>query len=280
MRPSMDVRRKWGPQRRGAAARFLLPLSIVIAAIVVHLLVVDATERREHERVDARARAVAADVRARVDGYRGVLYGVRGLFGARRSVTASEFHLSQHAGAVHERYPGVKVVGYADLLTRPQIRARAREIRRDVRASGLRYPRFAIHPRPTPATGRVAPITYLEPQATNERAFGLDFLSEPRRRAALGRTLRTGRPEATAPLRLIQEPAGQRGFLVMLAVDDPHGRPTGVAYAAFRVGDLIDRIAPRRDRHAELELYDLGPATAGPASLDRAEPMYDGDRRR
>ena len=265
--------------RRGAgAARFVLPLFILAAALVAHVLVLESGERRERAQVEAHAAGVADELERRVDAYGGVLYGVRGLFGASRHVTTAEFHASHDARDVERRYPGVKVVGYADLIG-PRDRARrVAAIRRDARGSGLPYPRFAIHPAPAPGRA-TAPITYLEPQAGNEPAFGLDFLSEANRRAAVRRTLASGLPEATAPVRLIQEPEHQLGFLVMLAVPDP-GRPekrAGVAFAAFRMGDLIDRIVPREDRSADVELYDLGPSAARGATLRDGVQSYDSD---
>jgi signal transduction histidine kinase len=276
----MDVRPSSAPSRRRAAARFVLPVIILVAGVIGHLVVAEEGERREHQRVDGRAHHVAEKLESRVRAYGGVLYGVRGLFGASDHVTAAEFHASHQARSVEERYPGVKVVGYADLLRRSNLRARSRQVRREVRASGLAYPYFRVNPRPGPTTDRVAPITYLEPQATNEPAFGLDFLSEPRRRAAVDRTVASGLPEATAPVRLIQEPGRQRGFLVMLSVDDASGLTIGVAYAAFRMGDLVDQIAPPEDRHAALEVYDLGPTTEPPVPIERAESMYDTDTRK
>ncbi len=153
-------------------------------------------------------------------------------------------------------------------------------MRREARASALGSPRLKIYPRPGRATQRVAPITDLEPQKTNEPAFGLDFLSEPHRRAAVERTLASGLPEAPAPVRLIQEPGRQRGFLVMLGVDNAAGYAIGVAYAAFRMGDLVDQISPPAERHATLEVYDLGPTSGPPAPLERAAAMYDTDTRK
>jgi signal transduction histidine kinase len=259
---------------RRIAARFLLPLIVMAVAVVVHLVVADNGRQRAHERLQARADAVADSLRARVEEYGGVLYGVRGLFGASPRVTARGFHVSHVRGAVEQRYPGVKVVGYAELLDRGQIAAHVDRVRRETRAGGLGYPRFEIHPAPGPATTRVAPITYIEPQRTNEPAFGLDFLSEPNRRAALQRTLATGRPEATAPVRLIQEPERQQGFLVMLSVANARGDARGVAYAAFRMGDLVSSVVAAPDRGA-IEVYDVGRATAAPLPLSRAATMYD-----
>jgi signal transduction histidine kinase len=274
----MDARPGSVAARRAVAARFLLPLIIVAAAIVAHLLVAAEGERRERAQVDARAARVADGLQRRVEDYGDVLYGVRGLFGASRHVTAREFHLSHRARAVEQRYPGVQVVGYADVLGRRALPARSARVRREVRESGLPYPRFAVHPRTR--EGRVAPITYIEPQAGNEAAFGFDFLSEPRRREALERTLASGSPEATAPVRLVQEPGAQRGFLIMLAVPDARRGHAGIAYAAFRMGDLLERVVPRGNRGGTIELYDVGPAAGAPLPLARASLTYDEDAER
>jgi signal transduction histidine kinase len=276
----MEVRPPSAARRRRVAARLVLPVILLLAGVIGHVIAADAGERRAHSRVDERADRIAEALEGRVNAYGGVLYGIRGLFGASEHVTLSEFHTSHEARAVEERYPGVKVVGYADLLRRADLPGRAREIRREVRESGLSYPRFMVNPRPDADTDEFAPITYLAPPAGNEPAFGLDFLSEPLRRAALRRTLETHRPAATAPLRLIQEPADQRGFLVMLGVWDRRGDAVGVAYAAFRMGQLVDRVVPPATRNAAVEVYDLGPVTRAPLPLARAERMYDTDATR
>src|SRR5829696_2517538 len=271
----MDDRPTPASARRRTAARFVLPLILLIGGLIGHVAVSREGERRAHERADARAERVAGALRERVEDYGNVLYGVRGLFAASDHVTAREFHDSHRARGVEERYPGVKVVGYADLIPRRGLARRVRQVRREVRRSGLAYPRFFVNPRPGPRVKRVAPITYMEPQATNEAAFGLDFLSEPHRSAAVERTLATGRPAATAPVRLIQEPARQRGFLVMLGVQNRRGDPVGVACEGFRMGELVDEILPATTRDAELEVYDLGPSAGAPARLAGSEQMYD-----
>src|SRR4051794_18085745 len=263
-----------GPTRL-AVARFVLPVVILIAAFLVHRLVAEDGERREGVQLDARAEGVAESLQRRVNAYGDVLYGVRGLFAASDRVTAAEFHASHLARDVERQYPGVQVVGFADLLRRDRVAARTAQIRREVRGSGLPYPSFQI--RPAPHGPLVAPITYLEPQRGNEEAFGFDFLSEPHRRAALQRTLRSDRPEATAPVRLAQEPGDQSGFLVMLGVRDKLGNPAGVAYAGFRMGELVDRVVPRAHRGADIVIYDLGPVRGGPPRASEAQRTYGGD---
>jgi len=221
---------------------------------------------------------VADNIERRVLAYGDVLYGVHGLCGGSRRVTAAEFHASHEAHEVGRRYPGVKAVGFAELVGRGELVRRSAQIRRDVRASGLPYPRFEV--RPEPQGARAAPVAYIEPQRGNERAIGQDLLSEPRRRAALKRTLRSGRPEATAPVRLVQDSRGQPGLLVLLATETRTAnrwawRTRPSARTTWSTGSC-----PPETRAARLALYDVGATGERVAPLDAAERLYgDGARR-
>jgi signal transduction histidine kinase/FixJ family two-component response regulator len=91
------------------------------------------------------------------------------------------------------------------------------------------------------------PVYFLEPLAGNERAFGFNLASEIERRRALERAAASGQIEASAPLRLEQEPADQLGVIVFSPVYQradatATGRPgelIGFATAVFRIGDLV-----------------------------------------
>ena len=101
-------------------------------------------------------------------------------------------------------------------------------------------------------------------------------MSEPQRRTALLSTLESDKPEATAPVRLVQETEHQVGFLVMLGVKRLDGTPHGAAYAAFRMGDLVRGTSGLR-RGDELEVYDRGADGADMAPLEELRPAFDSD---
>ncbi len=93
------------------------------------------------------------------------------------------------------------------------------------------------------------PVTYLEPYAGNETAFGFDLGSNPSRLAALREAGDSGRPVATQRIVLVQEIEDQFGFLVFIPVYE-NGLPTsnveqrrdslaGFVLGVFRVGDLV-----------------------------------------
>ena len=92
------------------------------------------------------------------------------------------------------------------------------------------------------------PVYFMEHLSGNEPALGFDLRSEDKRRLALERARDTGLATATPPIRLVQEPGSQLGFLVLLPIYD---RPAstveqrrtslrGFAVAVYRIGDLVD----------------------------------------
>ena len=260
--------------RRRRAATVVLPALILLAGIVAHLALVAAGKRTERERLDRRAQQVAYSLQRRVRSYGDVLYSVKGLFRGSEHVTQREFHQNLSSQHLFRRHPGVQVVGYAEWAAGAGVGRLAARVAREATASGLGYPGFAV--RPVPTRSPQAPVTYIEPAAGNTAAFGFDFMSEPQRRTALLSTLESDKPEATAPVRLVQETEDQVGFLVMLGVKRLDGTPHGAAYAAFRMGDLVRGTSGLR-RGDELEVYDRGADGADMAPLEELRPAFDSD---
>ena len=260
--------------RRRRAATVVLPALILLAGIVAHLSLVAAGKRTERERLDRRAQQVAYSLQRRVRSYGDVLYSVKGLFRGSEHVTQREFHENLSSQHLFRRHPGVQVVGYAEWAAGAGVGRLAARVAREATASGLGYPGFAV--RPVPTRSPQAPVTYIEPAAGNTAAFGFDFMSEPQRRTALLSTLESDKPEATAPVRLVQETEDQVGFLVMLGVKRLDGTPHGAAYAAFRMGDLVRGTSGLR-RGDELEVYDRGADGADMAPLEELRPAFDSD---
>jgi signal transduction histidine kinase/DNA-binding NarL/FixJ family response regulator len=96
------------------------------------------------------------------------------------------------------------------------------------------------------------PVYYAEAsdQVLIWQPLGFDLGSERLRRDAMARAMGTGEPVATAPIRLVQEPGSQHGFLVFhpvfscdaQTIEERRKGLRGFAVAVFRVGDLVDRI--------------------------------------
>src|SRR5690606_36681 len=99
----------------------------------------------------------------------------------------------------------------------------------------------------------------------NQAAHGFDLGASLPRMAALKRAWSSGEPAATAPIRLAQEPANQRGFLMYFPLYQPASPPpqqredalTGFALAVFRSGNLVDKaFVGLAEKGVGIALYD------------------------
>ena len=255
--------------RSGPALLLALLLVLTVAATYVSQRRV---RDREQEALRSAAHAAVGAIGRRLDDYSQILRGAAAFYDASDNVTYRDFHNYFAAQKVVGRYPGVRVIGFASYVTPPELGAYLRRVRRLSAASGLDYGPFAIHPAPTPQTSEMLVIDHLEPPRGNTPAFGLDFLSEANRRRAALLARRTGRPAATAPIRLVQGNGASRAIDLMVPVYSGPPSQTGglrpwagVVYAAFRIDDLLRGVLGRLGQHVELEIYDLGPAATVPA---------------
>jgi signal transduction histidine kinase/DNA-binding NarL/FixJ family response regulator len=176
-----------------------------------------------------------------------VLYAIESLFNARREISRSEFRAFV-ANALSRRR---EIQG---LAWDPRVMVTARgQLEAHAQRDGLGTFQIVEQQsdgRLVPAGERPEyfPVLFMENLTGNEPALGFDLGSEKKRRLALERARDTGRATATPPIRLVQEPGSQVGFLVLLPV---YGQPAmsvserrrnlrGVAVAVYRIGDLVD----------------------------------------
>ncbi len=113
------------------------------------------------------------------------------------------------------------------------------------------------------------PVFRIEPEAKNHRALGFNLASSPVREVALQLACDTGQPAVTAPLRLVQEPANQLGFIVfqpvfshpVSTVKDRRNALVGFASAVFRCGDLlVPAVHSLAEDGLDVTVYDQAPA--------------------
>lgn len=149
-------------------------------------------------------------------------------------------------------------------------------------------PGVTIHPLPASPENNLAIIELLEPHSPeNVHALGFDMYSEPIRRAAIDKAMRTDRPAVSGKVQLIQDEGRAPTPSVLIYVPvfrrDGEGErastvPKGFAYTPLRVQDFLDTVgAGFHHGQASAALYD-GPI--GPAGLlaELALPNARGDR--
>ncbi len=272
-----------------------VPGALLAAAPLLALMLAAAlwTARLGDQRAEQELRALALSARELVDhriaAYQETLVGASGLRSASSTVTRAEYHEYVVRLRIRDRFPGIQVIGFAQLVRDADRGAYEAAADRDAAAAGLPYPPLRI--RPAGQRDEYLPISYLEPLAATEAAQALDFLGEPARRAAAVKARDTGEPAATAPIALLQETGSQTGFLIMVPSYRP-GQPiatveqrraafVGVEYAAFRLGDLMAGVLGAEARQDLLALYDLG-TTSAPVAMTpdrrtfRSDPAPEG----
>ena len=268
------------PLRRSVVADSRLGTTVtavVLVALLVFAAVATTGTLRSNERQRATeerrlTESVGLSVDDRIAAYEEVLYGVRGALTLDPAMSRISFRQLVVELDIDTRQPGVQVIGVAHLVDVEDIDEYEDEVDTLVGLSGLPYPDFEVSPEPV--DGQILAIDYLEPQEGNERAFGLDFFSEPNRRAAAERARDTGLPSATAPVTLVQETATQRAFLVMVplyrrgvdtnTVAQRRDAFQGVVYAAFRMGDLMNGL-----------LGEGGPDQVAIVDVDSGDVLFD-----
>lgn len=127
------------------------------------------------------------------------------------------------------------------------------------RAAGISH--YTVHPVPV---GRTAlPVLYTAPDtAANRRTLGFDLLSDPARRAAVERAIRSGRASAAGPMELMSDdgPGSRTGFAIFVPVYDGTGADrqlVGLLARAFRAQTFIEAaLGGEEVRGYGIALYD------------------------
>lgn len=214
--------------------------------------------------------------------------------------TRDDFTRVTGLGFADGLYPRVQALSYS-----PRVPVAAKAAFEAEQRSALvddpSYAQFSIHPM---TAADAYPVTYLQPLAGNQAALGFDLASDPKRRAALEDARDRGHPVGTPPLRLVQEPGDQVGFVLQAPVYDagevlPVTTPArrrhfiGVLSAVFRVGDMLTGVLGTTPE-VDAEIYDIGPTVAtsadppgppalllntGPTSVLRSDGTVRGQHR-
>jgi two-component sensor histidine kinase len=250
----------------------MLPWLVLACSVLLTLLAWNVSSRsvsgRLRDQFTLRSEQIAQAISRRMQEHEGVLRGGVSLFLASKEVTREEFRDYFHHLEVERHYPGIQGIGFVALTHRAQLP----ELVQKVRAEG--FVDFQVHP----AGDRelYTPIVYIEPfGGRNLRAFGFDMFSETLRKNAMERAWRTGRPAASAIVRLVQdtEHDNQPGFLLYLPIysgdpktsEERKKRLQGFLYSPMRSRDLMRGILGQGPSDIDFALFEAG----------AEQPFYD-----
>jgi diguanylate cyclase (GGDEF)-like protein/PAS domain S-box-containing protein len=269
-------------RRIGQAWAALLVLALGLVISVVAWNVSDERLSSETEvKFQHQVAHAAASLDRRIQDNVNLLIGLKGLFAASNQVDRDEFRRYLSGFNIPQRYPGVRLVAYARYVALAEKAAFEEAVRRDKSLEPRGYPRFAV--KPPGVRDDYLVVTYIEPLAGNEGAFGFDVYSEKQRRPAVERARDSGEVTASEPIWLAADPQRQISLALRMplyrfgapiaSVEQRRAAFLGVVSAAIRVDDLIGSLLGRQlGSDFDLVIHDLGFAEAGAA---RAEPARD-----
>jgi diguanylate cyclase (GGDEF)-like protein/PAS domain S-box-containing protein len=210
---------------------------------------------------DYRVRQLLESIDKRLENYRQVLHGTRGLFAASERVERAEFQQYIAALNLDQLYPGIQGVGFSLIVPKGKMDEHLQEIRQQG------FPDYQIYP--SDEQDIYTSIIYLEPfTGRNLRAFGYDMFSEPVRHSAMVYARDNDAVGMSGKVTLVQETDDdiQAGFLMYFPVyrnGQPHGDEQqrraniiGWVYAPFRIKDFMAGVGGERAGDLNLSIYD------------------------
>ncbi|NEZ60814.1 CHASE domain-containing protein [Adonisia turfae] len=187
--------------------------------------------------------------------------------------TVSRAEFNRFVQRALKTYPGIQALEWAPVISEQD----RNTFETTIQTEG--YASFQITEREsrgglTRAASRpyYIPVTYLQPLAGNELAFGYDLISDPTRRTALETARDTGQIAASGRIRLVQENKNQFGFLVFLPLYNNSTIPpsqtarrnqlNGYLLGVFRVSDVIEESLETLNYNIDFILRDQSAAAS------------------
>ncbi len=157
---------------------------------------------------------------------------------------------------IDNKYPGISGIGVIYNVSPNNLESFLRKQRKS-------RPDFAIHPKHNKEV--FWPITYIEPSEPNFKAIGLDMAFEENRFLAAKKASRTGRPQITGPIVLVQDSEKTPGFLFYMPFYKKGLSSTrklreknfiGLVYAPFVFKNLMEGTLKNSNRKVNVKISD------------------------
>ncbi|MBI1247905.1 response regulator [bacterium] len=243
-------------------------ISIILTAIfLVGILVTSAVvfdsqlniDRINRSRFDSLSKLSVEEIDRRINRIVYGLRGVRGLYLASEKVTRDEFANFVNSRDLNSEFPGAIGIGVIQRVPRKDLEQFiAREQADDA-------PDFSVTGKSTAPDLYV--IKYIYPLPRNLPAWGYDIGSEATRREAAEKAIRTGKPQITGRIELLQEAQKTTGFLYMLPIyrtgsppDTPEEREQnliGLAYAPIVLNEMLNGVEHLNQESLGIEIMDV-----------------------
>lgn len=220
--------------------------------------------RISDSQVDARAQSqfsfqvsqVLEIVQERMEKYEEALWaGSAALHAMNNEVNRRTWNTFASSLKIESRFPGINGIGVIHYLQPSDVNEYLSEVHE-------LSPSFQIHPSHN--RDEFWPITYIEPEANNQQALGLDMAHEQNRYEAAVKTRETGTAQITGPIALVQDEQSTPGFLFFVPwyeTDEALANRNinqfnGLVYAPFMVNRLMEGTLSNTSRQIDFSIHD------------------------
>lgn len=171
-------------------------------------------------------------------------------------MTLEEWRIFARTLRIEEKYPGINGIGIIHYLTRDSLPAYMEQRLAE-------RPDFRI--RPEHEEEVLLPISFVEPEAVNAAAVGLDVAHEINRRTAALASRDSGDSHITGPIVLVQDQGSTPGFLFYApyyyggphdTVEARRENIKGIVYAPFVVRKLMEGLLAKELRDIRFSIRD------------------------
>ena len=261
---------------------FLIGMCLTLFTCV---LVMDAQHASIRSNFQRDTDKVASDTNVRLKIYFDMLLSIQSAFVIDETMSRAQFVGFVRSLNLAQRYPGFLAIQFVRHVREEDLLRFTDTVRRDTSLDAAGYPAFTVHPSFTASDHYI--IEYTEPFKGNEIAFGLDLAALPPHRAALEQGRDSGRIIATERIVLVQDAAGQPGFVArapvyrrgmpVATVEQRRAALLGWVAIVFNVNKLMrEVIDPALLAQMSVRIHDAGDLAGGVAApASSANVMFD-----
>lgn len=203
----------------------------------------------------------------RMDSYNHALLGGVGFFLGSDEVSRSEWGTYVKAVDIRNSFPGINGIGLIFPMEEEAVPAFVEKMRKEGGEG------FEVHPETTDKPYYI--ISYIDPEALNKAAVGLNIGFEKNRTEAAERARDSGKPAITKSIELVQDEERTPGFLLLhpmykshlplATVEDRRKAFIGWVYAPFVARDFLRNLTGAQGKTLNVRIYDG--ATEDPSKL-------------
>ena len=250
--------------------RYGIPLLIIILGLLLSLTIFILARDWDLQRIRTQFNREADDyyetLKREIDSDLQTLLSLQTFYFYSHKVERSDF--KDFVKPILSRHPGIQALEWIPRIPNSQRETYEKAARQDG------FPGFQLTDREaqgkmvkSPHREEYFPVYFVEPYKGNEAALGFNLASDQKRREVLERSCDTGEMVASGRIRLVQETAGQFGFLVFApiyrkgapadSVESRRQNLEGFTLGVFRIGDIMEKsLSYLIPRGIDVSLYD------------------------